>query len=104
MLKKTYHIELRKASDLFSSRTTTSGIGAGFEKDKYPMFYHSYNPEKAFIAVSPELLRNLAEKANEIGLVVEIDNGLKKAKNEKQMIIENLRAIYKKRFLSTNKK
>jgi tRNA G46 methylase TrmB len=97
MQRGKYHIELRKASDLFNSKTTTSGIEAGFEKGEMSMFYHSYNPEKAFIAVPPELLRELADKANDQGLVVEIDNGLKNANNEKQIIIEDLKKQYQMR-------
>lgn len=97
MGKGKYHIELKKASDLFSYKTTTSGIESDFEKGKISMFYHSYNPKKSFIAVPPELLKELAEKANDNGLVMEINKGLKNANKEKQLIIDNLRAQYRMR-------
>lgn len=89
----TYTIQLRKASELTSS-TTTSGIASDFSNNSFPLFYHTYDPNNSFVAVPPELLKQLAEEAGKIQLSNELDKKIAQVKKAKGLVIENLRKKY----------
>lgn len=91
-----YVIELKKASELSNPkvRTTASGIRTDFNNRILPYYYHAYNPDNSFIAVPPELLVQLAEKANEQELADNIRTKIDISKSEKTKIIRKLQEKY----------
>ena len=91
-----YDVKLIKASELLKMKTTASGIRDGFDNGELPLYYHSYKPDNSFVAVPPELLIELAEKANEIGLMKELNAKVKKTFDEKAKIIRQIKATKRK--------
>lgn len=100
---KELQIKLEKARTLTDNKTTASGIKESFDKNVLPMFYHTYNPEKSFLAVPPELLMELAEKAGEDRLVTVIGENVAFANTQKQAVIKGLQMQAKAKF-GTKKK
>lgn len=98
MSSKKIKIKLHRATDLIREKTTASGISSNFEEDIYPMFYHSYRPKKSFVAVPPDWLKDIAERAGELGLATELKEKIETAKQEKNKIIESIKKITKKRL------
>lgn len=82
---------LKKASELVQEKTTASGIRNDFLEGKYPLFYHSYKPENSFVAVPPEWLKELAVKADEKELVMDLGKAIKTISGEKERIIKKIR-------------
>lgn len=94
----------RKASDITKEKITASGIRNDFfNEDEYPLFYHAYNPQNSFIAVPPEWLKELAEKAKDLSLAKIIEESIQNIQGEKERIIEDLRNQTKARLNAKNK-
>lgn len=91
-------IEPKKASELITDNTTTSGINSEFAKGKFPLYYHTYHPENAFVAVPPDFLITLAEGAGETKLAIEIKNSLNLIKGKKEETIRIISQKAKKRL------
>ncbi|MCL5090950.1 MAG: hypothetical protein M1514_03000 [Patescibacteria group bacterium] len=98
MNKLLIQIEPKKASDLVTYSTTTSGISSEFAQGKFPLYYHTYHPENAFVAVPPDFLITLAEGAGETKLAIEIKNSLNLIRGKKEETIRILSQKAKKRL------
>lgn len=97
-MKPKIGIELRKASDLIKTTTTASGIRNDFLKGTFPLFYHSYRPDAAFVAVPPDWLEELTKKAGEFELSEELNRKINETHQVKDKIIQQLRQKAKKRL------
>lgn len=91
-------IELKKATILINSKTTASGIANDLNNKRYPYFYHSYNPDNAFIAVPPDWLARLAEQAGEIEFAEKVKQNIETVKGAKGVIIELIKEKTRKRL------
>lgn len=81
---------------MVKTKTTASGIRNDFEHGELPFYYHSYKPENSFVAVPPELLKELATRANEMGLVKKLDEKIETTHAEKAKIINKIKATKRK--------
>lgn len=97
-------IKSQKATDLNKSknRTTASGIKNDFDNGIFPMFYHTYDTTKSFVAVPPEWLKELATKAGENKFASEIGEKMSEVELEKEKIYNSLKLQAKDRS-GTNK-
>lgn len=96
-------IRLKKAKLLTTNHVTASGIRDDFNKNNMPFFYHSYDAQRAFMAVPPSLLRDLATKAGEDKFASEIGEKMTEIEQEKEKIINDLKKQAKAKF-GTKKK
>ncbi len=94
-------IELKSASALSNSKTKTSAsaIRKDFNRKVFPLYSHTYNVENSFIAVPPYWLYELAQKAGENEIAIQIEHIMGKAVNEKQRVIKDLKKKYQQKKL-----
>lgn len=92
-----YKVNLKKASQLFTQRISTTTIISEFKNNEFPLFYNSYHPGKAFVAVPPALLIELAKLSGNEQLAEVVSQAVADINQENITLRTKLSEKYKER-------